>query len=174
MYDTRFKGSFKAVPIYVYKPCSIRKQTLGSISCNTTTSCPLWLIPLNWVPLELLQDSDSSQAIAPHWSSSYLEYLSPEQDKAEQWRIVWARLWSHHSNLASRLSQQKECYLALCQELNPRTTQVKSSHEPLFRDTADIATLFAGFELVAIWEYDLALWLGAMVLRWWGKYFCKR
>ena len=113
---------------------SIRKRTLGSISCNTTTSRPLQLIPLNWVPLELLQDSDSSQAIAPHWSSSYPKYLSPEQDKAEQWRIVWARLRSHQSNLASRLSKQKECYLALCQELNPRTTQVESSHEPLFRD----------------------------------------
>ena len=45
MYDTRFKGSFKAVPIYVYKPRSIRKRTLGSISCNTTTSRSLRLIP---------------------------------------------------------------------------------------------------------------------------------
>ena len=135
MYDTRFKGSFKAVPIYVYKPCSIRKRTLGSISCNTTTSRSLRLIPLNWVPLELLQDSDLSQAIAPHWSSSYPKYLSPEQDKAEQQRVVWARLRSHHSNLANWLSQQKEQYLTLHQELNPRTTQAESSHEPLFRDS---------------------------------------
>ena len=134
MYDTRFKGSFGAVPIRVYKPRSIRKRTLGSISCNTTTSRSLQPIPLNWVPLELLQDSDSSQAIAPHWSLSYPEYLSPEQDKAEQRRIVWARLRNHHSNLASRLSKQKERYLALCQELNPRTTQVESSHKLLFCD----------------------------------------
>ena len=72
MYNTRFKGSFKAVPIYVYKPRSIRKQTLGSISCNTTTSRPLRLIPLNWVPLELLQDSDSLQSY-----SSSLEFVLP-------------------------------------------------------------------------------------------------
>ena len=134
MYNTKFKGIFKAVPLYVYKPCSIRKQTLGSISWNPTTSRPLRPIPLNWVPLELLQDSDLSSAIAPHWSSSYPEYLSPEQDKEEQWRIVWARLQSHHSNLAGRLSEQKAHYFALRQELNPRTTQVESSHEPLFRD----------------------------------------
>ena len=86
------------------------------------------------MPLELLQDSDSSQAIAPHWSSSYPEYLSPDQDKREQRRVVWARLQSHRSNLANRLSEQKNQYLALCQELNPRTTQVESSHKPLFHD----------------------------------------
>ena len=34
MYNTRFKGSFKAVPIYVYKPRSIRKRPLGLISCK--------------------------------------------------------------------------------------------------------------------------------------------
>ena len=45
MYNTRFKGSFKAVPICVYKPRSIRKRTLGSISCNTTTYRPLRPIP---------------------------------------------------------------------------------------------------------------------------------
>ena len=33
--------------------------------------------------------------------------MSPNQDKAEQRRVVWARLQSHHSNLASRLSQQR-------------------------------------------------------------------
>ena len=135
MYDTRFKGSFKAIPIYVYKPRSIRRRTLGLISCNTTTSRPLQPIPLNWVLLELLQGSDSSQTIAPHWSSSYPMYLSPEQDK-EQRSIVWTRLWSHRANLASRLSEQKNHYLALRQELNPSSTQVKSSHEPLFRDRA--------------------------------------
>ena len=136
MYVTGFKGSFKAVPIYVYKPCSFRKRTLGSISCNTTTSHPLRPIPLNWVPLELLRDSDlSSATIAPHWSSYYPEYLSADQDKEEQQRVVWSRLHSHRANLASRLSEQKERYLALHQELNPRMTWVKSRHEPLFRDT---------------------------------------
>ena len=115
-------------------PVVLGKRTLGLISCNTTTSRPLRPILLNWLPLELLQDSDLSQIIAPHWSSSYPKYLSSDQDKEEQWRVVWARLQSHHSNLASRLSEQKSRYLALCQELNPRTTQVKSSQEPLFRD----------------------------------------
>ena len=135
MYDTRFKGSFKAIPIFVYKPCSIRKRTLGSISCNTTTSRSLQPIPLNWVPLELLQDSDSSLVtIGPHWPSSYPEYLSPHQDKDEQRRVVWARLLSQRSNLASRLSKQNEWYLALRQELNPKTTQVGSSHDPLYHD----------------------------------------
>ena len=111
------------------------KWTLGSISCNTTTSHSLRPNPLNCVPLELLQDSDSSQAIAPHWSLSYSEYLSPEQDKEEQWRIVWARQRSHHSKLANQLSEQKNQYLTLRQEFNLRTAQVESSHEPLFRDS---------------------------------------
>ena len=151
MYDTRFKGSFKAVPLYVYKPHSIRKRTLGSISCNTTTSRSLRPIPLNWVSLELLQDSDSSRTIAPLWRSSYPEYLSPEQDKTEQRRVVWARLQSHHSNLASWLSKQKERYLTLHQELNPRTAQVKPSHKLLFHDiewTLREAQLFS-------WGYQL-------------------
>ena len=153
MYDTRFKGSFKAVPIYVYKPCSFRKRTLGSISCNTTTSRPLRPILLNWVPLELLQDSDSSSVtIGPHWPSSYPKYLSPHQDKDEQQRVVWARLLSQCSNLARQLSETKARYLALRQELNPRTTQVKSSHDPLYRDMLHLCdhlstkSLYKGFK----------------------------
>ena len=139
MYDTRFKGSFKAVPIYVYKPHSIRKRTLGSISCNTTTSRPLRPTPLNWVPLELLQDSDlSSVTIGPHWPSSYPEYLSPHQDKDKQRRVVWARLLSQCSNLAGWLSETKAHYLALRQELNPRMTQAESSHDPLYHDTTPV------------------------------------
>ena len=83
----------------------------------------------------MLQDSDSSSvAIGPHWPSSYPEYLSPHQDKDEQRRIVWARLISQRSNLAKSLSKQKEHYQALHRKLNPRTTQVESSHNPLYRD----------------------------------------
>ena len=90
------------------------------------------------MPLELLQDSDlSSVTIGPHWPSSYPEYLSPHQDKDEQRRVVWARLLSQRSNLAGRLSETKARYLALRQELNPRTTQVESSHDPLYRDSDD-------------------------------------
>ena len=89
------------------------------------------------MPLELLQDSDSSSVtIGPHWPSSYPEYLSPHQDKDEQRRVVWARLLSQRSNLAGRLSETKARYLALHQELNPRTTQVESSHDLLYCDTA--------------------------------------
>ena len=85
--------------------------------------------------MELLQDSDSSLAtIGPHWPSSYPEYLSPYQGKDEQQRIVWARLLSQRSNLAKSLKEQKERYQALLRELNPRTTQVESSHDPLYRD----------------------------------------
>ena len=87
------------------------------------------------MPLELLQDSDSSLAtIGPHWPSSYPEYLSPYQGKDEQRRIVWARLTSQRSSLAKSLKEQKERYKALRRELNPRTTQVESSHDPLYRD----------------------------------------
>ena len=75
--------------------------------------------------------------IGPHWPSSYPEYLSPHQDKDEQRRVVWARLLSQRSKLASRLSKQNKRYQALRQELNPRTTQVESSHDLLYRDTCD-------------------------------------
>ena len=89
------------------------------------------------MPLELLQDSySSSVTIGPHWPSSYPEYLSPHQDKDEQRRVVWARLLSQCSKLAGRLSEQNEQYQALRQELNPRTTQVGSSHDPLYRDNS--------------------------------------
>ena len=89
------------------------------------------------MPLELLQDSGlSSVTIGPHWPSSYPEYLSPFQDKDEQQRVVWARLLSLRPNLAGRLAETKARYLALRQDLNPRTTQVESSHDPLYRDIA--------------------------------------
>ena len=84
---------------------------------------------------KLLQDSDSSLAtIGPHWPSSYPEYLSPNQGKDEQRRIVWARLLSQRTKLAKSLREQKERYQALRRELNPRTTQAESSHDPLYRD----------------------------------------
>ena len=85
--------------------------------------------------MELLQDSDSSSsAIGPHWPSSYPEFLSPHQGKSEQQRIVWARLLNQRINLAKSLREQNERYKALRRELNPGTTQVESSHDPLYRD----------------------------------------
>ena len=99
--------------------------------------------------MELLQDSGlSSVAIGPHWPSSYPEYLSPHQDKDKQRRIVWARLLSQRSNLAGRLSETKARYLALRQELNPRTTQVESSHDPLYRDIKSNLTVASRAEKV--------------------------
>ena len=101
------------------------------------------------MPLELLQDSDLSLVtIGPHWPSSYPEYLSPHQDKDEQRRIVWARLLSQRSNLASRLSKQNERYQALRQELNPRTTQAESSQDPLYRDIKSNLTVASRAEKV--------------------------
>ena len=94
------------------------------------------------MPLELLQDSDSSSAtIGPHWPSSYPEYLSPHQGKDEQRRIFWARLLSQRSNLAKSLREQKERYQALRRELNPRMTQAESSHDPLYRGKRLIHTI---------------------------------
>ena len=73
--------------------------------------------------------------IAPHWSLSYPEYLNLNQSSEEQQSVVWSRLRNHRATVAKRLSKEREQYLAARQELNPRTTQVKSSHEPLSRDT---------------------------------------
>ena len=131
----------------IYKPRSIRKRTLGSISCIYYNISFTPTDPVNWVPLELLQDSDSSHiTIALHWSSSYPEYLYANQKEAEQWRVVWSRLHSHRASLAKRLSKPKECYLEARHELNPKTTQVESSHEPLFRDTP---------LLIIFWQTDM-------------------
>ena len=97
------------------------------------------------MPLELLQDSDSSSVtIGPHWPSSYPEYLSPHQDKDEQRRVVWARLLSQCSNLASRLSKQNEQYLALRQELSLEPTQAESSHDLLYRDMLIVEANWCG------------------------------
>ena len=75
------------------------------------------------------------KTIAPHWSSSYPEYLSPNQDQGEQRRVVWSRLHDHRANLANRLARTRDRYLEARRALNPRTTQVESSHDPLYRDT---------------------------------------
>ena len=91
----------------------------------------------------MLQDSDSSSVtIGPHWPSSYPEFLSPHQNKSEQQRIVWARLQGQRSNLAKSLKEQRERYEALRRELNPRTTQAESSHDPLYRDTPHVHPSF--------------------------------
>ena len=74
------------------------------------------------------------ETIAPHWSSSYPEYLSPDQDQGEQRKIVWSRLHDHRANLANRLARTRDRYLEARRALNPRTTQVESSHDPLYRD----------------------------------------
>ena len=135
MYDTRFKRSFKATSTHVYKLRSIRKRTLGSISCNTTTSRSLRPIPSQLkCPWSISGTQTSHRAIAPHWSSSYPDYLSPDQDEGEQRRVVWHRLYNHRTNLANRLARTRERYLEARRALNPRTTQVESSHDPLYRD----------------------------------------
>ena len=140
MYDTGFKGSFKAVPIYVYKPRSIRKRTLGSISCNTTTSRPLRPIPPSTeYPWSNSGTQTPYKAIAPHWSSSYPDYLSLDQDEGEQRRIVWSRLHDHRANLVNRLTRTRDRYYEARRALNPRTTQVESSHDPLYRDSVGFA-----------------------------------
>ena len=101
------------------------------------------------MPLELLQDSDSSlSAIGPHWPSSYSKYLSPDWDKNEHQRVVWNRLLSQCSNLANQLTETKARYLALRQELNPRTTQAESSHDPLYRDIKSNLTVASRAEKV--------------------------
>ena len=61
--------------------------------------------------------------------------MSTEQTPEEQQRVVWSRLRSHRANLVKRLSKEKERYLAARRELNPKTTQAESSHDPLYRDT---------------------------------------
>ena len=73
MYDTKFKGSFKDVPIYVYKLRSIRKRTLGSISCNTTTYRSLRLIPYQ---LSAFGVTPGLRIIINNYSSS-LEFILP-------------------------------------------------------------------------------------------------
>ena len=117
-------------------PVVLGKRTLGSISCIYYNISSTQTDPLS---TEYLWSNSGTQThqttIAPHWGSSYPEYLSPDQDKEEQRRVVWSRLHDHRANLANRLKATRERYLAARRELNPRTTQVESSHDPLYRDT---------------------------------------
>ena len=76
---------------------------------------------------------DSSiTTIAPHWSSSYPEYLSLTWDENMQRAVVWTRLQEHCKLANCSLSKQTERYHALRQEY--QKTQVKSSHKLLSRD----------------------------------------
>ena len=86
------------------------------------------------MPLELLQDTDLSHTtIAPHWSSSYPEYLSPNWDKDTQQAVVWMRLLELRCKPANcSLAQVNEHFCALRQE--QMLTQAESSHEPSPRD----------------------------------------
>ena len=70
--------------------------------------------------------------IAPHWSSSYPEYLSPTWDEDTQRAVVWARLQEHRKLANRSLARINEWYKALRQE---QQTQVESSHESSSHDT---------------------------------------
>ena len=97
--------------------------------CNYNLSFTQTDPPLNCVTLEFLQDTDLSIiTIAPHWSSSYPEYLSPHWDENTQRAVVWTRLQEHRKLANCSLAKVNERFLVLCQE--QQMTQVKSSHEP--------------------------------------------
>ena len=83
------------------------------------------------MPLEQLQDTNSSTTIAPHLSSSYPDYLSPVWDEDTQRAVVWHRLREHRKLASHSLRQINERYKALRQE---QQTQAESSHEPSSRD----------------------------------------
>ena len=88
---------------------------------------------LTCVPLELLQDTGlSTITITPHWSSSYLEYLSPHWDTNTQCAVVWTRLQEHCKLANHSLAKVNKRFRALRQE--QQATQVKSSHESLSCD----------------------------------------
>ena len=87
----------------------------------------------NCVPLELLQDTDSSlSTIAPHQSLSYPDYLSPTWDEETQIAVVWTRLREHRKLANHSLAKINKHYHALHQE--QQSTQAESSHEPLSHD----------------------------------------
>ena len=135
MYDTRFRRSFKAASYMYINPVVSESepqvrflvilQHLVHSDQSLSTEC-LW---------SSSRAQTRHNAIAPHWSPSYPEYLSTTQDQTEQRRVVWSRLHNHRVNLAKRLLTTKEQYLAAHRELNPKMTQVESSHDPLYRDS---------------------------------------
>ena len=55
--------------------------------------------------------------------------------------------------MAKRLSREKERYLAARQELNPRSTQAESSHEPLSRDMVVLHSVAVQNSIVLDWSY---------------------
>ena len=69
--------------------------------------------------------------IAPHWSSSYPEYLSLSWDEDTQQAVVWTRLRKHRKLARKGLADIREQYKALRQE---QQTRVESRHEPSSRD----------------------------------------
>ena len=61
-------------------------------------------------------------------------------------RIV--RVHASFRNMASQLSKHNARYKALLRELNPRTTQAESSHDPLYRDIKSNLTVASRAEKV--------------------------
>ena len=104
------------------------KWNLGLSSCILQPFIHSDQSPFNCVPLEQLQDTDSSlTTISPHQSSHYPDYLSPTWDKDTQRAVVWTRLWEHHKLANHSLAKINEWFLALHQE--HQSTQAKSSHK---------------------------------------------
>ena len=73
----------------------------------------------------------SHSTIAPHWSSSYPDYLSPSWDEDTQQTVVWARLREHRKLAQQGLAEVRERYNALHQEQQAR---VELRHELSSRD----------------------------------------
>ena len=69
--------------------------------------------------------------IAPHWSSSYPEYLSPTWDEDTQQAVVWTRLREHRKLARKGLADIREQYKALRQE---QQTCIESHHESSSHD----------------------------------------
>ena len=92
-----FKRSFKVSSIMYINHVVEGKRTLGSISCNPTTHCSLQPIPSQLSAFGVTPGLKLflKDTIAPHWSPSYPEYLSPTWDTEIQQGVVWSRLREH-------------------------------------------------------------------------------
>ena len=112
------------------------------------------------MPLEQLQDTNSSSAIAPHLSSSYPDYLSPVWDEDTQRAVVWHRLREHRKLASHSLHKINERYRALRQE---QQTQVESRHESSSRDIMLFLTFIKGPD-VQEWTNVQVGWLGSRIL----------